>query len=408
MKNRYVRIVTGIFLFVLVSGSCGISAEAKTASSVLPSAGMAFALDDSMTNDSYKVLYEARTANNTKAIDDEIIALAQSCEDVIVTSDGTRIDYSDLVIAQVNHYVNVRDIPDAEQGEVVGKLYNDSVGTLIKEENGWYQITSGNCTGWVKGEYCVSGEAAVELVPEVGTTYATVTTTTLKVRSEAGLDASCIGMIPMGDDFIVLEDLDGWVKISTEDGEGYVSKEYVELNVEFVYAESKAEEEARLAKEAEERKKAQEAAARKAAEASAAASTTTSSATASTTSTTTYSVPDSGYGSQVAEYALQFVGNPYVYGGTSLTNGADCSGFVMSVYANFGVSLPHSSKADRSVGSEVEGGLANAQPGDLVCYSGHVALYIGNGQIVHASTKKTGIIVSNADYKTPITVRRIF
>ena len=112
-------------------------------------------------------------------------------------------------------------------------------------------------------------------------------------------------------------------------------------------------------------------------------------------------------GVSVAEYALQFVGNPYVYGGTSLTNGADCSGFVMSVYANFGVSLPHSSASDRSQGAAVDG-LENAQPGDLICYSGHVALYIGNGQIVHASNKKTGIIVSRADYRKILAIRRIF
>ena len=116
---------------------------------------------------------------------------------------------------------------------------------------------------------------------------------------------------------------------------------------------------------------------------------------------------ESALGQSVASYACQFVGNPYVYGGTSLTNGADCSGFVMSVYANFGVSLPHSSSGDRSVGTAVDG-LANAQPGDIICYSGHVAIYIGNGQIVHASTAKTGIKISDVNYRTPLGVRRIF
>ena len=109
----------------------------------------------------------------------------------------------------------------------------------------------------------------------------------------------------------------------------------------------------------------------------------------------------------MASFASQFVGNPYVYGGTSLTKGADCSGFVMSVYANFGVKLPHSSASDRTQGYAVDG-LENAQPGDLICYSGHVALYIGDGQIVHASNKKVGIIVSKADYRTILAIRRIF
>ena len=118
-------------------------------------------------------------------------------------------------------------------------------------------------------------------------------------------------------------------------------------------------------------------------------------------------VGGSGMGVEVANYALQFVGNPYRRGGTSLTNGADCSGFVMSVYQHFGVSLPHSSSADRKVGYAV-GGLAEAQPGDLLCYSGHVALYIGNGQIVHASTTKTGIKVSDASYRKILAIRRIF
>ncbi len=304
--------------------------------------------------------------------------------------------FKSLVIAKVNDYVNVRSIP-SEEGEIVGKLYDKSVGSFISEQDGWYEIKSGSVTGYVKGEYCVTGDDAVELAKQVGTRIATVTTTTLKVRQEPGLDTTVLGMVPIEDQLVVTEELDDWVKVNIEEGDGYVSTDYVTLSTEFVQAESKAEEEARLAKEEADRKAAQ-AAARRAAE-------------KSNSSGGGQGMYASGNGSEmgraVANYALQFVGNPYVYGGTSLTNGADCSGFVMSVYANFGVSLPHSSAADRNVGAAVNG-LANAQPGDLVCYSGHVALYIGNGQIVHASTSKTGIIVSNASYRTPLSVRRIF
>ncbi len=303
-----------------------------------------------------------------------------------------------LVIADVNDYsyVNVRSGP-GEDNEVLGKLYDKSVGTFISEENGWYKIQSGTVTGFVKGEFCVTGESAIEMAPKVGTRLATVNTTTLKVRKQPGLDAEVMGLVPIDDQLIVREELGGWVKVDIEEGEGYVSADYVRLSTEFVKAESRAEEEARLAKER---------AARAAANA-AAKKGTKGSSSANIKSAIAYTTESSSIGQAVASFAQQFVGNPYVYGGTSLTNGADCSGFVMSVYANFGVSLPHSSAADRTQGAAVDG-LANAQPGDLVCYSGHVGIYIGGGRIVHASTSKTGIIVSNAGYRTPLAVRRIF
>jgi len=113
----------------------------------------------------------------------------------------------------------------------------------------------------------------------------------------------------------------------------------------------------------------------------------------------------SGSGQSVANYAMQFIGNPYVYGGTSLTNGADCSGFVQSVYKHFGVSLPRSSSAQRSAGTGVS--YSDAQPGDIICYAGHVGIYIGNGQIVHASSPTTGIKIGNATYRSILSVRRI-
>ena len=306
--------------------------------------------------------------------------------------------FKSLVIADVNDYVNVRSMP-SEEGEILGKLYDESVGEFISEKDGWYEITSGSVTGYVKAEYCVTGDDAVDLAKKVGTRIATVTTTTLKVREEPGMDAVVLGLVPIEDQLLVTEELDGWVKVDIEEGFGYVSTDYVTLSTEFVKAESKAEEEARLAKEAAERRAAQAAAAK--------ASKKSSSSSGSAPAPVIPSGGGSELGAAVANYACQFVGNPYVWGGTSLTNGADCSGFVMSVYNNFGVSLPHSSAADRNVGSSV-GGLENAQPGDIVCYSGHVGIYIGDGQIVHASTAKTGIIISNASYRSVLSVRRIF
>ncbi|MBO5071105.1 MAG: SH3 domain-containing protein [Roseburia sp.] len=312
-------------------------------------------------------------------------------------------EYADIAIAQVDNYVNVRSEPNTES-EVLGKLYNNSAATILETtDNGWYRITSGSVTGYVKCEYVVAGDE--ELAKAVSTRYATVTTTTLYVRTEPTTESKVLTMVPIEDDLVVLdESVEGWAKVSTSDGEGYVSTDYVKMSTEFVQAESKAEEEARLAKEKKEREAA--AAAAEAARRKASQQSSSSQSTGSSSQNTTYSAPSGSNGQAVANYACQFVGNPYVYGGSSLTNGTDCSGFVMSVYAAFGISLPHSSRALRSCGYEVS--LANAQPGDIVCYSGHVGIYIGNGTIVHASNASDGIKYSNVNYRTPICVRRIF
>ena len=348
----------------------------------------------------------------TEAATEEETTEEASEEETTEAATEEEQDFRGLVIAQVNNYVNVRSIP-SEDGEIVGKLYDKSVGEFEEEVNGWYKITSGNCTGYVKAEYCVTGDEAQALAKQVGTTYAVVNTTTLKVRQEASTESAVLGLVPIEEELVVVEELDGWVKVAIEEGDGYVSREYVNLRTDFVHAESKAEEEARLAEEAKEREEARAAAAATEATRAAQAAEQTVRKQAQTEAVieaaqaTAASSAGSEMGKSVIDYATQFVGNPYVYGGTSLTNGTDCSGFVMSVYANFGVSLPHSSSALRSKGYDV-GGLANAQPGDIVCYSGHVALYIGNGQIVHASTSKTGIIISNANYRSILAVRRIF
>ena len=346
--------------------------------------------DEEEVQEEDKVIEETAIASTTKTIPQKERELETKREE-----EG----FKSLVIAKVNNYVNVRSIP-SEEGEILGKLYDKSVGEFISEQDGWYEITSGSVTGYVKAEFCVTGDDAVDLAKKVGTRIATVTTTTLKVREAPGLDATVLGLVPIGDELLVTEELDGWVKVNIEEGDGYVSMDYVSLSTEFVKAESKAEEEARLAKEAAERRAAQEAAAK-------AAKNSSKSSGESAPAPVYATGGGSELGNSVANYACQFVGNPYVWGGTSLTNGADCSGFVMSVYNNFGVSLPHSSAADRSVGAAVNG-IENAQPGDIICYSGHVAIYIGNGQIVHASTAKTGIIISSATYRSILSIRRIF
>lgn len=397
MISRSMRMTACVLAAAVTFSGMPLTVNASSSGSGLPSGGVGLFFANNATS------LENLAGDNNKNSKTSTTTVKPVTESEEAIEEVSEEDlFRNLVIAQVTNYVNVRDLP-SEEGKIVGKLYDDSVGTLLDEEDGWYQIKSGNVVGYVKGEFCVTGDEAVDLAKKVGTRLATVTTTTLKVRTEPSLDAPVLGLVPLDDELVVLDETEDWVEVDVEEGTGWVSKDYVSLHTEFVEAESKEEEEARLAKEAEERRKARAAAAK---------TTQASSGTNNNANTSTPVVVSSEGGSEmgaaVIEYALQFVGNPYVYGGTSLTNGADCSGFVMSVYANFGVSLPHSSSADRSQGSAVEGGLENAQPGDIICYSGHVGLYVGDGQIVHASTKKTGIIVSSASYKKVLAVRRIF
>lgn len=417
-----------------------------------------------------EVLMNIVAENDLLAHEEERMELADEKEAEAVLHEVPEVtsEYADIAIATVSNYVNLRAEPTIES-EVLGKLYANSAATVLEtvtDEAGeaWYKINSGSVeNGYVKAEYVVVGDE--ELIRQVSTRYAAIRTTTLFVRKEPGTASPVLTMLPDGDDVVVLEEReDGWLKVSTEEGDGYVSGEYVELWTDYIEAESKEEEEARLAREEEERRAAQAAAeaarkaqeeearrAREAAEAAAARkaaqskgnqsgsssssqsssgskgnsssssqSSSGSSANSSSSASqstgggntsggnkTEVSKPSVSNGQAVVNYASQFVGNPYVYGGSSLTNGADCSGFVMSVYAAFGISLPHSSSALRNVGYGVT--MDQIQPGDIVCYSGHVGIYAGNNTLLHASSPSTGIkYTSPITYREILAIRRIF
>lgn len=443
-----------------------------------------------------------------------------------------------LAFAQCENYINVRAEASAD-GEVVGKVYNNGSVTILGQLGDWYEVQSGNVTGYVNAAYFATGEEAEEIASAVAYNVATVNAEGLWVHSEASEDSSTIAMVYSSDQLEVVAYEGDWMKVVLEDGTyGYINAWYVSYDTYYSTAETLEEEQERLDEqwlaylaEQEAEAAAAEAAAAEAAaaetaaaEAAAATYTDTSSTTSSSTSsssslseaqaavdeayqtyleaqeaadaatqqadeqlvydtydeavaayqdylsavaaadelkyatttdtsasttttdtstaettyteaststettytettyteaaqteaaqteaTTTSTSSSSSTGQSIANYAVQFVGNPYVYGGTSLTNGADCSGFTQSVFANFGISIPRTAAAQASSGTSVS--LSDIQAGDLLFYSdgsgiSHVALYIGNGQVVHASSSTTGIIISSYNYRTPVCARR--
>lgn len=350
------------------------------------SANAAQASDDASSDST-----EAASQSNTASSANDSADTASSQKNA---SEG-----STLVASTASDFVYIRK-EASQDSEILGKLYSNSVGEILAEadENGWIKIKSGDVTGYVKKDYVAEGSKAQEIADNVSKKQATVTTTTLRVRAAADPESDVISLIGKGEQLDIIKEENGWYKVNTADGEGYISADFAD--VEQIYPEAVSIETER--KEQEEKEAKEKSTSQKS---SASGSTKSSGSTASSKSSG--STSGSSQGQAVVNYAMQFIGNPYVWGGSSLTNGTDCSGFTMSVYSHFGVSLPHYDGAQRSCGTAVSS-LAEAQPGDLICYYGHVGIYIGNGQIVHASNPRTGITTGSATYRQIAAIRRIF
>ena len=282
-------------------------------------------------------------------------------------AEGALWGYTNLGICNVEeNNLNIRQEPD-ESGKMVGKLPKNAACEIVSSENGWAYITSGKVEGYVKEEYLLTGYEAKKRGGELASAIAVATTDGLNIREYPNLDAEVVTQVASGEflDIVEIQD-DGWIKVYLDDEEVFVSADYVEVKSDLE---------------------------------------------------TAITMPELMYGQGVSDvrvdicqYAKQFLGNPYVWGGTSLTNGADCSGFVLSVFAKYGVSLPHSSRAQANMGTGIN--ASELQPGDLVFYAkggtiNHVALYIGGGQVIHASSPKTGIKISSYNYRTPHKMVRI-
>lgn len=311
------------------------------------------------------------------------------------------LKYDRLGVAKVDSYLNVRNKP-GESSKIVGKMTKNSGCNIYKVNKGWAKIVSGKVKGYVKASYLVKDQQAEELAKKIANLRISVNTETLNVRYLPSTDAGIYDQISEEDEYDIYKrdltktwlkkyvskhckksdlrnidtkemynNLENWMCISIDNEKAFVSKDFVKVTFNLDRAVSINE--------------------------SGLASKTSSDSS------------DSSDLTNMVSYAMQFLGNPYLWGGTSLTNGTDCSGFVMRIYEHFGYSLPRTSAAQAGATKTVSSG--DVRPGDLFFYGSggvsHVAMYIGNGQIIHASNPRTGIKISSAYYRTPVKIGRV-
>ncbi len=297
---------------------------------------------------------------NLSVTDSDAVATAKSLGDIY--------GYENIGICQVSEgNLNIRESA-SKDGKLVGKFPSDAACEIIKTEGEWSYIKSGEVEGYVLSEYLITGDAAWDKALELAQYVATSNTGGLRVRVEPNTDCEIIYQLADGEEVAILDNTqeDEWVKVDVDGDEGYVSSEYIDVDLSL--------------------------------------------RTAMTLTEARYGAGVSDVRTSLCDYALQFVGNRYVWGGTSLTNGCDCSGFTMGVMAKYGVYLSHSSRAQANEGTKIS--TSELKPGDLIFYGkgsyiNHVAIYIGGGQIVHASNKRDGIKISNYTYRNPIKCVRV-
>ncbi len=286
--------------------------------------------------------------------------------------------YDVLGVSKAQDYVNIRSSPKEDGiNNIVGKFPGFAGANILGEEDGWYKIQSGAVTGYVRKDLVATGAEAESLAVSHASVMAIVNTDALNVRAEPSTDAQAWTKITKDQRYNVVNQLDGWVQLELDTGDDEDSEQgaYVSTrdnNVSVTYA----------LQEAVEYKPAVEAA-------NAAAA----------------------FRNQIVNYACQFVGNRYVWGGTSLTNGCDCSGFTQSVLKHFGISIPRVSRDQARSGVKVDS--SSMRPGDLIFYANrrgtvnHVGMYIGNGQVVNAASTRSGIRIYRWNYRTPVAIRNV-
>ena len=314
-----------------------LSASAAESSVLMASGGVASVLETERTLEEY-------------------IQIAQDAQ-------GASWGYTNIGVANVESgNLNVRAVSSTD-GKLVGKLPKDAACEVVETVDDWAHIKSGEVEGYVSKEFLLTGPEARIRAMELVHTVAIANTDGLNVRQEPTTTSEIVTQVGQGEEMEYVETgSDGWVKISIDGEDAYVSQDYVTV-------EEKLD-------------------------------------TAITMTELLYGQGVSDVRVDLVEYAKQFVGNPYVWGGTSLTKGADCSGFVLSVFKKYGITLSHSSRAQANEGTKIS--ASELKHGDLVFYGNgnvninHVSIYIGGGQVIHASSPKTGIKISSYKYRTPV------